>query len=356
MKKAANNKNLTSFAEHLDSQYGERGSESREKYEQEFEVFKLGVMQNDVIYNSSYLKSIYHMKKYILFIISVLIFTACHTGNQKTDNENNMENEQPTPAGITLHKDDVMSSISLTVAESKRLIAKGIAIHPLVKRKLESGMIIITTGTTNTYIAQELMGLKAPHGNFVTGNITPKKGNPLKAEGAKVPVVVMVDGQQVDMSLQDALAAVKEGDIVFKGGNLLNYEKKQAAVTIGAPDGGTTARIQPYTSEGPAHLIVPIGLEKEVFGDLRDYERILSQEVKKESFVPKIAVHKNAEIFTEIEAIKLFGKVNIVPFAAGGIAGSEGGKSFAVFGPLQEVKKVLAMVAEIQGEPPFVNY
>ena len=33
-------KNLTSFSDHLDLQYGEPGTESRKKYEEEFEVFK----------------------------------------------------------------------------------------------------------------------------------------------------------------------------------------------------------------------------------------------------------------------------------------------------------------------------
>lgn len=36
--------NLTSFADHLDAQYGKRGSAKREKYEEGFEAFKLGVM------------------------------------------------------------------------------------------------------------------------------------------------------------------------------------------------------------------------------------------------------------------------------------------------------------------------
>jgi HTH-type transcriptional regulator / antitoxin HipB len=44
MKKTENNKNLTSFSEHLDKQYGKKGTESRDKYEEEFESFKLGVM------------------------------------------------------------------------------------------------------------------------------------------------------------------------------------------------------------------------------------------------------------------------------------------------------------------------
>ncbi len=38
------NKNLTSFADHLTKQYGERGNTVREQYEEEFEAFKLGVM------------------------------------------------------------------------------------------------------------------------------------------------------------------------------------------------------------------------------------------------------------------------------------------------------------------------
>lgn len=46
MKKAKNN--LTSFVEHLDKQYGKRGSAKREKYEQEFEAFKLGVMLQEL--------------------------------------------------------------------------------------------------------------------------------------------------------------------------------------------------------------------------------------------------------------------------------------------------------------------
>jgi HTH-type transcriptional regulator/antitoxin HipB len=46
MKKA--NKNMTSFADHLDKQYGKRGSKTREKYEEEFEAFKLGVMLQEL--------------------------------------------------------------------------------------------------------------------------------------------------------------------------------------------------------------------------------------------------------------------------------------------------------------------
>lgn len=42
MKKLSNN--LTSWDDHLDEKYGKPGTSAREKYEQEFEAFKIGVL------------------------------------------------------------------------------------------------------------------------------------------------------------------------------------------------------------------------------------------------------------------------------------------------------------------------
>ena len=38
------NKKLTSFDDHLDKQYGKIGTETREKFEEEFETFRIGVL------------------------------------------------------------------------------------------------------------------------------------------------------------------------------------------------------------------------------------------------------------------------------------------------------------------------
>lgn len=43
-----NNKDLTSFADHLDQQYGERGSAEREKFEEGFEAFRIGAMLQEL--------------------------------------------------------------------------------------------------------------------------------------------------------------------------------------------------------------------------------------------------------------------------------------------------------------------
>lgn len=45
--KKQNNK-LTSFSDFLDQEYGFKGTETREKYELEFESFKLGVMLQEL--------------------------------------------------------------------------------------------------------------------------------------------------------------------------------------------------------------------------------------------------------------------------------------------------------------------
>lgn len=42
--KSIKNKNLTSWEDHLDKRYGVKGTPSRDKFEQEFESFKLGVL------------------------------------------------------------------------------------------------------------------------------------------------------------------------------------------------------------------------------------------------------------------------------------------------------------------------
>lgn len=44
MKTKQENKDLTSWDDHLDRKYGKPGTTSRKKYEEEFEAFKIGVL------------------------------------------------------------------------------------------------------------------------------------------------------------------------------------------------------------------------------------------------------------------------------------------------------------------------
>ena len=42
------NENLKSFTDHLDEQYGKKGSKEREEFEEGFEAFKIGVMLQEL--------------------------------------------------------------------------------------------------------------------------------------------------------------------------------------------------------------------------------------------------------------------------------------------------------------------
>ena len=286
-------------------------------------------------------------KKILLSSILILCITACKGTSSPT------EASTTTADTMQIAETDVMAGINLTVSESKRLIAKGFCNIPEVQERLKKGMIILTRGTTNTYIAEELVGLKAPHGSFLTGHFVPQGTKALNKGVAPTEEIILIDGKQTNMKYTEALKRLQEGDIVVKGGNLLNYHKKQAAVCIGAPDGGTTYRFLPYVGKGKAQLIIPIGLEKETSGNLSQYEQVLALPHEKLTFLPKIHLFQTVRIFTEIEALKQIANVKVLPFGVGGVAGREGGISLAVIGTKGDVDKILQFIQTIQGERRF---
>ena len=55
--------------------------------------------------------------------------------------------------------------VPLTVAACKRLIAKGMQMHPVIQDALKDKTIVIIAGTTNGYIAEEILGAMG-HTNF----------------------------------------------------------------------------------------------------------------------------------------------------------------------------------------------
>ncbi len=50
-----------------------------------------------------------------------------------------------------------MIQVALTPAGGKRLIAQAVARHAAVRAAMESGTIVIIAGTTNGYVAEEIL-------------------------------------------------------------------------------------------------------------------------------------------------------------------------------------------------------
>jgi len=255
----------------------------------------------------------------------------------------------------TKNEKTVQAQIVLTVSESKRLIAKAVAQMPIVKHALKNGMVIIAKGTTNTYVAEELLGRKIAHGAYVLGRTYPEKGGKRLQHVEGIKEVVLVKGKlRDDLSLDEAVRLLKPGDVVIKGANALDYQNKTAAVIVGSSSAGTTGKILPYVGARKAHLVIPVGLEKQVSGNAIDIVRKMRQPVESLNDIPTMFL-LTGHIVTELEALKLLADVSPFQAAAGGIGGAEGSVRLVCRGTKQNVENALKLAEQIQGEPPFVE-
>lgn len=246
-------------------------------------------------------------------------------------------------------------SFVLTVAEGKRLIAKGVAALPCVQAAMASGTVAVCKGGTNAYVAEELLGETIARGSYVLGRTVPATADTAAVFAGNIPEVIFVNGQKSDLSLKDAVAQMQRGDVVIKGANALNYEDGVAGLLVGHPEGGTLgAIIGAYYGKG-LHLIIPVGLEKEIAEDIQDLADLIQSnpEVSRPGMPSLWPIQ--GEIVTELQALELLTGVEAHQIGSGGICGAEGGSWFAVWGGEEQVQAAKALVASIQGEPPFAG-
>ena len=75
--------------------------------------------------------------------------------------------------------------VTLTPAESKRLIAKWVAVMPMVKRALEDGIVSLQMSSSNGYIYEEITGKHINKSNHMCGFLSAAGGC-----GAYLPDVI----------------------------------------------------------------------------------------------------------------------------------------------------------------------
>ena len=246
----------------------------------------------------------------------------------------------------------MQAQVVLTSSQSKRLIAKGIAAWEPVRHALQEGILAIAKGTTNAYIAEELLGAGFDKRRYVTGRTAPSGTDTSWAKGT-LPDVVFKNGEILnDVSIAEIVSKMGPGDIFLKGANAINYDLDQAAVQIGHPVGGTLGANVGTIISRKIRFVHPVGLEKSVPGDLVAASRRLSTEGALLGEAAGLWV-TTGELFTEIEAVDALFPVEAVPIAAGGIAGAQGAVTLALFGEAPEIEKALALIGEVQKEPPF---
>ena len=248
----------------------------------------------------------------------------------------------------------------ITPAAGKRLIGKAMSMHPIIKNVLVNGTLVITAGTTNGYIAEEILksigvaerfskrrffrGITLPHSKPTT-----KTGRLPDESEFKGDVVIVRGKLQENLTIFDMVNKLKEGDVILKGANALDLAQKKAAILIGDPKAGTIGVALQAVAGRRVRLILPVGLEKRITGDLDGLALKLNAPGSQgPRFLPV-----PGQVFTEIDAISLLAGAEAELVAGGGVCGAEGGIWLAVYGEPEQVEAAEIIMKSIRAEPSF---
>lgn len=247
----------------------------------------------------------------------------------------------------------MMKQFLLTPSMGKRLIGRAMVRHPAVREVLASGTLVIIAGTTNGYVAEEILrdigqGEGFSRKGFRRGIVVPT-GFDAASVAAKLAGDVVITGGKVvkGKTIFDVAGDLKTGDVILKGANAVDLASRRAAVYIGHPQGGTAIAAISAAVGRRVRLIVPVGLEKRVSTDVADLSAALNAP---DAQGPRM-LPLPGEVVTELEAIELLSGCKAELVAAGGIYGAEGAVFVAVRGSNEQVTRAEEVVKSLADEP-----
>ncbi len=251
-----------------------------------------------------------------------------------------------------------MKQFVVTPAMGKRLIGKGMAAHPAIAEVLETGTLVVIAGSTNGYVAEEILAATGQAEGFTRigyrrGEVFPPNFDASTAEkGQLAGDVVLVKGVRQDgKTIFDVAEDLKRGDVILKGANAVNLPAREAGVLIGHPVAGTAGPTIAAAAGRHVRLIVPVGVEKRVDEPIMALVRRLNLPgVQGPGMLPL-----PGEVFTELDAISLLTGAEAVLVAGGGIYGAEGASWVAVDGTEEQVAAGAELIGSVANEPPCRN-
>ncbi len=261
----------------------------------------------------------------------------------------------PTNLNQEIVKAPVRALVSLTPAESRRLIAKAVAVLPEVRQALKDGIVCIGRGVTNAFVLEEITGSKIePKSHYAAGIIMDGELSVVPA-GVRMKPVVLRQGKPVDVAPADALADFKASDVFIKGANCVD-PAGNVGVLVAGNRAGTVGEFQPILQSRGSYLIVPVGLEK-LIPSVEEASRVCGIfHFKYSTGLPAALIPRpNALVVTEIQAFGILCGAKGVQVAAGGVAGSEGTVVLSLEGSAAQIEKVMSLVKSVKGEPPVTS-
>ncbi len=243
--------------------------------------------------------------------------------------------------------------VTLTVAEAKRLIAKGLLALDEVQKALKEGYLCITLGTTSSYLVEEILGEydKTTH----IAGITIAKGLAITQEDKRAYDAIFYKGEYLEKKkVRDVLDKMVSTDVIIKSANALD-EDRIPLILLASDTGGTVGSFLGPASTKNVTIIMPIGLEKCIPVAYEDMVGRFGRDDWDYTIgtpVGVIAVPEGIP-FTEVEALETLFGVEVIPIAAGGINGAEGSVTFYIEGYDENIERAYHFLQNIKGEPPF---
>jgi len=254
-----------------------------------------------------------------------------------------------------------MRQFSITPAAGKRLIGKAIVKHAAVMTALKGGTVVIIAGTTNGYVAEEILTAIGQaqdfrRDRFFRGIVLPPS-RPTAPSG-RLPdetefpgdVVIRNGVWQKGKTIFDVTDELREGDVIMKGANTVDLIQRRAAILIGHPQAGTIGASLKAVVGRRVRLILPVGLEKRISGNIDELAAKLNEPGANGPRLLPVP----GDIFTELDAINLLTGAHAELIAAGGVGGAEGSIWLALSGEPSQENGALALLQSIAGEPAFV--
>lgn len=241
--------------------------------------------------------------------------------------------------------------VTLTPSESKRLIALGVCKMPIVSQAREKGKIIVAPGTTNGYVAEELLGESIEKSTYFVGIIN--KGVTCLADREAWPgVYAWENGQTSKRPWTDVLDDFSAGDVFVKGANALDVTGK-AGILLANPAGGFIARAMGVVLARGASLVIPVGLEKLVPSVEKAAKAGLGLGSTDISFGQRVGYMAISQglIITEIEALATLTGVEATCIASGGAGDSTGAIVLSIEGNENQVQSAVRILNSVKGEP-----
>lgn len=242
---------------------------------------------------------------------------------------------------------------TLIPSESRRLIGKAVAALDEVKEALKSGYVVINGGTTNAYIAQEILGKPdIPPQKFTAGTNTHRVLCATNVDDRYPFPIVLYKGKEVKKTYKEIFEDFHINTVMIKGGNCVDPDMNVGVVTSGF-DGGTVGNTLGYMSSTGLDYVLGVGLEK-LIPSVPEAVAVTGAKTFDYSMGANFGIFlmpAGSKVVTEIQALKLLANVDAKLVASGGIAESAGSVVLTAEGAEGDVKKAIALVESIKGEP-----